>query len=309
MQKKICLILFLIMTAACNGGGEKPVANGPLPQIFIFPGEAEKRLISQETIEQNNCDGTAEMSQEVGRSHTVLYTLELGSGVKVEADGRAKIPEIGEVGVGVEVAANYQVGYGRSDTVSRAQTVAAAPNSHIQHTIQQFEIWETGEVLITVGEINQRLPYSFRRDFSIDAVAPANIGCAGGAIVNSPESNPETEILPVDPTGQIEGNTTDKCFRSDWEDCWQYDDAERTMTWIGPTQDSFDIGQKGVSLEKTRSGYTVIFSIQSSGTIETCVGSINGQEFTGECPIIYEIQPGNYQIVSPGPSGGFRVSR
>ncbi|PIE82100.1 MAG: hypothetical protein CSA11_01655 [Chloroflexi bacterium] len=206
MQRQIILtLLLLLVVVGCVGGGEEPVDNGSLPQIFIFPGEQEKRLISQETIPQNNCDGTAELSQEVGRSYTVQYTLELGSDITVSADGRAKIPEIGEVGVGTEIAANYQVGYGRSDTVSRTQTVAAAKGSYIQHTIQQFEIWDTGELLIVMGEIKQRLPYSFRRDFSIEAVAPANIGCSGGAVESLGSNNFSDNGSTAT---QVEGNNT-----------------------------------------------------------------------------------------------------
>lgn len=415
MYKKVCFSLFLALTLiGCTSGGAE-IGESPLPQVHVFPGEQEKILISQEVIELPNCTGNAETSQTVERAHTVAYTLELGQELTVSADGHAGVPGIGQVGVGVAVATHYQVGYGRSETISRAQTVAAAPQSHVQHTIQQFEVWETGEVLIIAGDINQRLPYRFRRDFSIEAVAPANVGCPIGEAANSSpiENPPTTENPPVSPycasipyqhieslqtlasvsdaisaaedlashrqndyragetipdnvliatdlqsadlrqfpvipvnneggwglflstseftapndgtywcleeeSGSIgsgittssdsDGNTS-QCFRSDWESCWTYDDIARTMTWIGPTIDSFDIGQKGISLEKIRDGYIAIFSIQSSGTIETCFGSINGQEITGDCPVIYEIPPGNYQIASPGPSGGFRVSR
>lgn len=312
MKKLNRITFFLIfMITACSGGsGDDGETNSLIPQIHIFPSGQEKSLISQEIIDQDNCKGSADTSQTVERSHTVLYTLELGSGIKVGVDGRAKIPEIGEVGVGAEIATNYQVGYGRSEGVSRSQTVAAAPESHIQHTIQQYEIWETGEVLIVVGDISQRLPYKFRSDFSIEIVAPANIVCPGNSIVESPDSPPESQVSTAVPTKEIEeNNTTDQCFRSDWEDCWRYDDAEKIMTWIGPIQESFDIGQKGIALQKIRDGYVAVFSIQSSGTIEACVGSINGQKITGDCPIIYEVEAGDYQISSPGPSGGFRISR
>jgi hypothetical protein len=192
MSKKMFLVslLFLFVVGCSSSGDSEEVAQGPLPQVFVFPGPQEERLISQEIIDLPNCTGNAESSQEVTRAHTVLYTLELGREITVSADGRAGVPGIGEVGVGVAVATEYRVGYGRSETVSRAQTVRAAPESHMQHTIQQFEVWETGEVLIVAGEINQRLPYSFRRDFSIKAVAPANLGCFPDGIA-TPESPPD----------------------------------------------------------------------------------------------------------------------
>ncbi|MDG6922036.1 MAG: hypothetical protein JRN67_01930, partial [Nitrososphaerota archaeon] len=139
------------------------------------------------------------------RQHTVQYTMEIGAGLTVSAEGKVGVPSVGEVSVGTEVAAHYKVGYGRQETVSRSQTVAAAPRSHIQHTIQQFEIWETGEVLIVVGDQNQRLPYSFRRDFSIEAVAPANVGCT-----TPPAGSIESAaILPtVEPTFPPSANPT-----------------------------------------------------------------------------------------------------
>jgi hypothetical protein len=101
--------------------------------------------------------------------------------------------------------------------------------------------------------------------------------------------------------------TMSHCFASDWEGCWRFDDSAQTMTWIGPATNSFDIGQDGVALTKIRSGYTAVVSISTPGIIETCIGSINGQPFSGSCPIVYELEPGQYQIISPGPSGGFRI--
>lgn len=189
MSRKVFLIslLFLFVVGCNSSGSSEEVAQGPLPQVFVFPGAQEERLISQEVIDLPNCTGNAESSQEVTRAHTVLYTLELGLEITVSADGRAGIPGIGEVGVGAAVAANYQVGYGRSETVSRAQTVRAAAESHMQHTIQQFEVWETGEILVVASDTSQRIPYSFRRDFSIKAVAPANIGCPGSRNTPPPQ--------------------------------------------------------------------------------------------------------------------------
>lgn len=202
MIKKICFILlFSMLLISCDDGNDGEVANGPLPQVFIFPGEQEERLISQETIIQDNCDGTAVTSQTVEKSHTVLYTLELGSEITVTADGSAGIPGVGKVGVGVEIAGHYQVGYGQSETISRAQTVSAAPDSHIQQTIQHFEIWETGEVLIVAGNVNQRFPYKFRRDFSIKPSELNNIACPGTATNIAPPD----EITPS-PTPQVSIN-------------------------------------------------------------------------------------------------------
>lgn len=190
------LTLVLLLGTACND--PKPVSETSVAvnaEIFVFPGETEKRLISDEKIVQNNCNGAAETSQTVTRQQTVQYTMEMGAGLTVSTEGKVGVPSVGEVSVGAEVATHYKVGYGRQETVSRSVTVATTAGSHIQHTIQQFEVWETGEVLIVAGDKNKRLPYSFRRDFSIEAVAPANLGCQNTPTASPPE-NSDSDSLP-----------------------------------------------------------------------------------------------------------------
>ncbi|MCA9974255.1 MAG: hypothetical protein KC413_00840 [Anaerolineales bacterium] len=196
------LLMALVLATACTSTEREgePVSDANI-QVHVFPGETEKRLISDENIVQDNCDGSAETSQTVTREHTVQYTLEVGSELTVSAEGNVGIPKIGEVGLGAEVAAHYSVTYGRQETISRAVTVAAAPKSHIQHTIQQFEVWDTGEVLIVAGEQSQRLPYSFRRDFSIEAVAPANIGCSSESSISDGTQEP-TVVEPTVGSGE-----------------------------------------------------------------------------------------------------------
>jgi hypothetical protein len=173
------LLLLLIWPAACAPTpGEIGISQGP--EIFVFPSATEDRMILSEDIFQNNCDGTAEASDTVERSHTVLRIVELGSSITVDAGGQAGIPGIGSVGVGAAVANHYDVSYGSQETVRRAITVAAGIDSNIQHTIRHFEVWETGEMLIVAGGVNQRIPYSFRRDFRMERLPPANLGCLGG---------------------------------------------------------------------------------------------------------------------------------
>ncbi len=193
---------FLILTGCSPSGVDE--TSEAIVDIFVFPGEPELRLLSEEPIQQNNCEGSAETSQTLTREHTVLYSLELGLGIEVSADGRAKIPEIGEVGVGVEVAETYKVSYGREVSLSRAITVAAKEGTNIQHTIRQYEVWETGEILIVAGSINKRLPYSFRRDFSIEQLPPANIGCPASDSLTRPatESVQSAETLTGQPPEQ-----------------------------------------------------------------------------------------------------------
>ncbi len=192
----IALLSFVVLISCTSDSDESNTINA---EVLVFPSETEKRLISEETIPQNNCSGSVEISQSVKREHSIFYSLELGSEIKVSADGKAQIPSIGEVGVGVEVATHYQVGYGREESIGRSITVAAKEGTHIQHTVQQYEIWETGEVLIQAGEARQRLPYSFRRDFAIELLESLDIGCPTSA-----KTGAETVQQPTDTTEPVE---------------------------------------------------------------------------------------------------------
>ncbi len=96
----------MLLVACAPSSGEPPIGQAPTPEVFVFPGPTEKILLSTEDIPQNNCDGSAEKSDTVEKSHTVLRTLELGTGITVDAGGQAGIPGVGQVGVGVAVAKN-----------------------------------------------------------------------------------------------------------------------------------------------------------------------------------------------------------
>lgn len=94
----------------------------------------------------------------------------------------------------------------------------------------------------------------------------------------------------------------------DWEKCWAFDDNAKTMTWIGPGDGTGDIGQAGIAIDKIRSGYTAIFTIQTELKITICVGEIDGQEISRMCNLTtLPIAAGTHRVVSPGSNGGFRI--
>lgn len=175
----VALVGVLLLVAACTPTAPQPNL-GPGPQVFVTPGPTETILISTEDIPQNNCSGGAEMSQTVERAYTVSRTVDLGTAITVDAGGRAGIPGVGEVGVGAAVASHYNVSYGSEETVTRSVTVKAPSGSHILHTVRQNMIWETGTVMIP--GVAEPIPYRFRKDFSMETLPPANIGCPGQAV-------------------------------------------------------------------------------------------------------------------------------
>ena len=187
-----------VALAACQPGATSNIEIAATDvQIVVLPGEPEKRFISSELVAQDNCTGTAETSFAVTREHTVAYEIEVGASLTANAEGKVSVQGVGLVGVGAEVATHYQVGYGRQERVSRTVTLSAAPDTYIQHTIEHFEVWEKGDVLIKAGNQEQQLPYSFRRDFGIEVGRPVNVDCAAdeefltsqGDAANSPRDH------------------------------------------------------------------------------------------------------------------------
>jgi hypothetical protein len=202
------LLLLLITLVAGCGVSEQPTKSAPVvvPRVEVFPSKAppEKRTVSTETIPQNNCSGSTDISNTIEHSRSIVYELELGEGILVSASGDADISDVGKVRVGAEVAAQYGVTYGQAESLSRSLTVSAKAGTNMQHTLQQVEYWETGELITVVGEKIVRYPYSFRKDFGIELVKSEDVGCP---LTSNPTptqtSMPPTATvthMPVQPT-------------------------------------------------------------------------------------------------------------
>ena len=191
----IALVLVLFLTAACSPSSPPGAPTPSTLEVFVFPGLTERHLISVEEIPLNNCNGRAELTASIERSHRVSRTIELSPGMTVDDSGQAGIPGVGQVGIGVAVATNSQVNYGSQDTVTHSVTVGAREGTNMLHTIHQYEIWEAGEVLVVAEGVDHRFPYRFRKDFSIETLPPANLGCPQDV----PPAPTETLALPALP--------------------------------------------------------------------------------------------------------------
>jgi hypothetical protein len=84
------------------------------------------------------------------------------------------------------------------------------------------------------------------------------------------------------------------------------------MTWTGPGDGSVDIWQRPGTPhhQRVQAGAVAVVVAAVPMRIELCVGTINGRAISRECqPEIINVAPGRYEIVSPGPQGGFRAAR
>jgi hypothetical protein len=126
---------------------------------------------------QNNCGGTADASNVIERSQTIIYQAQVGNQVTVDVSGKANLPLLGEVEVGISLAHFYSVTYGKEESQTRSLTISARPGTNMSHLLQKVEYWEVGELVWEFGDGKVIYPYRFRKDFGIELAESKNLGC------------------------------------------------------------------------------------------------------------------------------------
>lgn len=189
--RQIIVLILTTVSLALTSCGANPLAPEPTAEVAlnnptetsavlisvqVVPGAIEKRVLNEEQITLGNCNGNVPLSSTVERSHTVFRVAEIGTSAELNVSGSLGVPGVGTVEVGSAIAQHYNVSYGEEETVSRSISVAAKEGSHVEHVVQQFETWETGELVIFVGDIEAtREPYSFRKDFGVEVICMTNL--------------------------------------------------------------------------------------------------------------------------------------
>ncbi len=161
----------------------------------IDSGAPIQKPLSEEVIPQNNCRGNSPVSNLVERSRTISRSAELGGGATISGSGEVGVPGIGGVQVGAEIAATYNTSYGEEETVSRNITLTAKEGSSLNHRVRQYELWRSGEVVISVGDDElARYPYEFRTDFGLELVDVQPIDCS-----TTSTASPAPSVAPTAP--------------------------------------------------------------------------------------------------------------
>jgi len=208
ISRVLCLVCLatLIPAAAACAGPEPTATRPPVPIVQVVPSEGEgaveKHPIFTEQIDQNNCGNNRDLPHPVERSQTIAYTMEVGGGVKVNASGKisgglpAEVAKV-EVSVGAEVATHYGVSYGKEETLARSLTLITEAGTRKQYDIQHLELWETGELVITIGEWEGRFPFQFRRGFGLEQVGIRYLDCPTPTVEPTDTPPPEPTLTPT----------------------------------------------------------------------------------------------------------------
>lgn len=200
-------ILILISTTSCGGNnGEGEIAKEEIPTITpqvsieILDGmRPETREIKVEIIPQNNCGGTAEVENEESLSRSIAHTMEVGAGLEVNANG-----QIGFAGTDVELGATIagQLGYsyGSVQDISRSITVKARPGTYMEHRVQLQEIWQIGTAKIVANDQEIQVPFNFRSDFRVHLLNSRDKGCPSNSSTGISTKVPIEETVANTPT-------------------------------------------------------------------------------------------------------------
>ncbi len=172
------LSISVIVLGGCNPSPVSPPSASINPEIEITFGNDDIREVKSETIQQLNCDGTAELENTVERSYTVQHTLEVQGGIEVNANGHIGINGT-DIGLGTTIASQLGYTYGTEDTISRSVTVKAAPKTNMEHRIRQAEIWKTGTATVAINGYDVIVPFQFRYDFKVESIGSHDLGCNG----------------------------------------------------------------------------------------------------------------------------------
>lgn len=186
------LILIVLLTACGNSSSASIPVQSPLTpiiEVIPFNSTPEKRRVSTEIVPQNNCLGTAEVTNQIERSRSITRVIELQGSISVNGNGEVGVPGFGNVQIGAEVAAVYGFSYGVEESISRSLTVTARDGTNISHEIQQVEYWQTGTVVIKSGDQEiARYPYKFRTDFGLEYIQAINNTCPVASVVGAAPS-------------------------------------------------------------------------------------------------------------------------
>jgi hypothetical protein len=166
------------------------------PLITIIFTGTEVRASREETIRQPNCGGKAEVENEVGRSRSVKYEIEVRHGLTVNANGEVGLAGTG-VGLGAAVANELGLTYGVEEIINRNLTVKASPGTNMIHQIKLEEVWQTGTAKIIFDGKEVSEPFTFRYDFSVQLIDSYDREDCD-SLLEEPPAEPDSQSLPCD---------------------------------------------------------------------------------------------------------------
>lgn len=174
------LVLICGLITACAG---MPTATSSLstptdtnPEITIDFSKTEAIELVSETVSQPNCDGTAEVENQIQKSRAIEHIIEALVGVSVNANGQIGFAGT-DVELGLTVAEQLGTSYGTTETITKSVTVKAKPGTNMQHVLRLTELWKVGTADVKVGDQEMTVPFRFRHDFAIELVASKDAGC------------------------------------------------------------------------------------------------------------------------------------
>jgi hypothetical protein len=176
-----------LLVLGCGGGSpatQSPRASEPTGTTSaakierIQPsGQRVGEVIGTKTINVDNCAGSAQISETLGAQETVTVSIEQVDGNTLSAEGSVNIATFGSVGIGAEIAKEYGLTYGQSNTVSDERVVTVPPGSKTEYTVETKRRFETGTIEVVDGSHSAIFPYEIRTGSAVQATGK-ELGCS-----------------------------------------------------------------------------------------------------------------------------------
>ncbi len=141
----------------------------------------------------DNCTGLGAITKTLFDDQTITVSIEQVDGSKVSAEGTVNIGAFGSVGLGAEIAKQYGLTYGASNTVHDGQEVTAPAGSRTEYVSETRKLYETGEITLAQTGTTQSFPYEILTGIKVNATSK-DLGCpqTSESPTASPSATPTT---------------------------------------------------------------------------------------------------------------------
>lgn len=190
------------------------ISSSPTFETEILNSHTEERISREELIVQNNCGSLVSLVTEIAASKPA--TIEVGSNFSVTANGDIALNDQ-SINLRQALVEKHDFLVGEVSSISRAFTIETPPNTSREYLFRTVELWEVGEILITIDEEEFIIPYSIRIDISLELISMEESICSTQELTPTPEKdssiisddiaqlNPSTLINDEIEMGEIQG--------------------------------------------------------------------------------------------------------
>jgi hypothetical protein len=165
LRKLIFSLVILICLTSCDGpppnGTETPVAISTPQDIQVGVVEVTKSDHHTGEIELPNCEGSSEVTTNLGASASISQSIEVGTSFSLSTGLEVQIPATAKAALEVKVGATYNSQVESTQNLLYGIGMKAEPGTHIIYEVTWENHKYESDVTYSMGDDNLKAPYSF----------------------------------------------------------------------------------------------------------------------------------------------------